>query len=84
MTYSVVLTLSDQSAGDRADNTMNALAVKIAELGNTKHKPVEAGPGTWTLTFTTGEPGTKGVEWLLAEIDSGWNQYLQVSWARPS
>jgi hypothetical protein len=83
MIYSVVLTLSDQSAGDRADNTMNALAVKIAELDNTKHKPVEAGPGTWTLTFT-GEPGTKGVERLLAEIDSGWNQYLQVSWARPN
>jgi hypothetical protein len=83
MTYSVVLTLSDQSAGDRADNTMNALAVKIAELNNTKHKPVEAGPGTWTLTFT-GEPGTKGVERLLAEIDSGWHQYLQVSWARPN
>jgi hypothetical protein len=84
MTYSVVLTLSDQSAGDRADNTVNAMAVKIAELGNTKHKPVEAGPGTWTLTFFTGEPGTKGVERLLAEIDPGWNQYLQVSWARPS
>jgi hypothetical protein len=83
MTYSVVLTLSDQSAGDRADNTVNAMAVKIAELGNTKHKPVAAGPGTWTLTFT-GEPGTKGVERLLAEIDPGWNQYLQVSWARPS
>jgi hypothetical protein len=83
MTYSVVLTLSDQSAGDRADNTVNAMAVKIAELGNTKHKPVAAGPGTWTLTFT-GEPGTKGVERLLAEIDPGWHQYLQVSWARPS
>jgi hypothetical protein len=83
MTYSVVLTLSDQSAGDRADNTVNAMAVKIAELGNTKHKPVERGPGTWTLTFT-GEPGTKGVERLLAEIDPGWNQYLQVTWARPS
>ena len=83
MTYSVVLTLSDQSAGDRADNTVNAMAVKIAELGNTKHKPVETGPGTWTLTFS-GEPGTKGVERLLAEIDPGWNRYLQVSWARPS